>query len=75
MSQYGPPEDPSYYSEQQYAYSQYDGGPPGAPPPGGPEEPPTPWWRQPWALFLLGIVAAIILGLVVYAIVRLTNRW
>lgn len=65
VSQYGPPEEPNYYSEQPTAYSAYGQQPPGAPPPGPPEEPQVPWYRKPWALILFGALGAIILVLII----------
>lgn len=60
MSPYGAPEDPSYYSEQPYAY-------------GEPPVAPQPWYRKPVSLVLLGMLAAVVLALAVYAIVKLAS--
>lgn len=87
MARDGSPDDPNNYSDSdptQYAnyggtggeaYSDYqrsEYGPPtgyGAYPP--PE--PTPWYRKPAALVGLGVLTAIILALLVYAIVKFTG--
>ena len=88
MARDGSPDDPNNYSDSdptQYAnygstggeaYSEYQqsgyGPPTGygqAPPPE-----PTPWHRKPAALVGLGVLTAIVLALLVYAVVKFTGN-
>ena len=64
MTGYGP-DDPSEAPTGQYNYSDYGQQ---QPEPGS-----TPWHRKPAALIGLGVLAAILIALVIYGIVELTQ--
>lgn len=59
MTRYGPPDDGGYYAEDPY------------PAPGGPPEPEAPkWYRTPAAMFAAGVLAALLLVFIVWAVFR-----
>ncbi|MCI4673751.1 hypothetical protein [Candidatus Mycolicibacterium alkanivorans] len=67
MARDGSPDDPNNYSDSDYqqsghqpqtGYGQY-------PPPE-----PTPWYRKPAGLVGLGVLSAVVLALLVYAVVK-----
>jgi cytoskeletal protein RodZ len=72
VSNYG--EEPDFYSEPTAAarYGGYDAGYSGGSKPPEPE-PPTPWYRRPVALVIAGAIGVILLGCVVFTIVKLTG--
>ncbi len=87
MARDGSPDDPNYSESDPTQYANYGGtgghayseyqqsgyGPPTgygqAPPPE-----PTPWYRKPAALVGLGVLTAIVLALLVYAVVKFTGN-
>ena len=88
MARDGSPDDPNNYSDSdptQYAnyggtggeaYSDYQQSGYGAPTGYGdypPPPEPTPWYRKPAALVGLGVLTALVLALLIYAIVQFTS--
>jgi hypothetical protein len=68
VSRNEPPEDPGYYSEPTRAARAVYGGYRDAPP--DPKPPPTPWYRTASALVAGGALAVILLGVLVFAVVK-----
>ncbi len=62
------PEEPDYYSEPTQA-ARYGGYHDPAPEP----EPPTPWYRRPVVLVAAGAIGVILLGALVFAVVKLAT--
>jgi cytoskeletal protein RodZ len=63
------PEEPDFYSEPTAA-ARYGGY---YEPEPQPPEPPTPWYRRPAALVAAGAIGVILLGALVFAVVKLTS--
>jgi hypothetical protein len=66
VSGFGPPDDPSEAPTGLYDYGDGDGEE-GVAPPG------SPWYRKPIVSLILGLFAAMLLGLVIYLLADLTR--